>query len=277
MRRPSAVLVSAVILSLSAGCGGSSPPAEEPVQVAIVELPAPPKASANAEKTPPPAPEETEEPEEEGEEAKAEGEANEQDEARAAGILGVLKGGSSGTLGGPVGILAPMGQGGVSGLGGFGSGSGSGTGQGYGGLGTRGSGAPQPTMSAMSAGASNVTGKLPPEVIRRVVHQHLVRIRYCYEKALTSNPALAGKIAARFVIASDGSVASASDGGSTMPDKSVTECALKVFKSMTFPKPADGATVIVTYPIVFAPSATPPPAPAAPRPGPPPPPAPPSP
>jgi hypothetical protein len=247
-----------MILSLAAGCGGSSPPPEEPAQVAVVELPAPPKPSATAEKTTPPAEELNELKEAKDSE---EADATDQKEGRETSVLGVLKGDS-------MGLLDPLGQGGVTGLGGIGSGSG--TGQGFGGLGTRGSsasGAQQPTVRS---GASNVTGKLPPEIIRRVVHQHLVRIRYCYEKALTNNPTLEGRIAARFVIASDGSVSSASDGGSTMPDKTVIACALKVFKSMTFPKPADNANVMVTYPIVFAPSSPP----AAPPPGPPPPPAP---
>ena len=226
--------------------------------MAVVELSAPPNASATAEKTTPPAEELSELKEAEDSE---EADATDQKEGRETSILGVLKGDS-------MGLLDPTGQGGVTGLGSVGLGSG--TGQGFGGLGTRGSStspAPQPTVSV---GASNVTGKLPPEVIRRVVLQHHVRIRLCYEKALANNPTLAGKITARFVIAADGSVSSASDGGSTMPDKSVIACALKVFQAMTFPKPADGATVTVNYPIVFA-SASPP---AAPRPGPPLPPAP---
>jgi outer membrane biosynthesis protein TonB len=258
----------AVILSLAAGCGGSSPPPEEPQQVAIVELREPPKSAAVSEKEPPPAPKEPEEPEEEDDEGDEEPEG---DDASAGGVLGgVLGGGSTQTLMGPVGVLAPIGQGGVSGIGSTGLSGGTGQGFGSGGRGPASrNGTPPPTVSL---GATKVTGELPPQVIRRIVQQHLVRIRFCYEKALAKDSKLEGKVTARFVIAADGSVASVSDGGSTIKNKEVIACSLKVFQSMSFPLPANGATVVVNYPILFSPA--PPPPPAASPPGPPPQPAP---
>ena len=254
----SSLVFSAVILTSAAGCGGSAPQPQEPEQVAIVELP---KASPVAEKTPPPAPEEPKEPEEpeadeQAEEAKES--EDEKDDASKVSIFGAL-GGNGGTLMGPIGVGSGSGQG----YGGLGAVSG-GMGQGIGGIGTGGgaSSTPGPTVQ-LGATAANVTGKLPPEVIRRVVRQHLHRIRLCYTQGLAKNPALAGKVAVRFVIAGNGSVSSATDGGSTMPDKTVTACALKVFQSMTFPAPADNATVIVNYPLVFASASPPPPPPPA--------------
>lgn len=265
MRR-SSPFVSALILSFLAGCGGSAPEPAEPV--AVVELPAPPKPATVAENTPPPEPEEpgeSEEPEGDDDEDGVEGGVPEQ-EAKQVGILGALSsnGGSS--------VFGPLGQGsglsaGVGGFGGLGA-AGGGVG-GLGGLGTAGSGGGGFGMGSSSgattrlATSPNITGKLPPEVIRRIVRQHLGRIRLCYEKALVSKPALEGKVTVRFVISKSGAVASASDaGGSTIADKNVIDCALKVFKAMSFPAPADGAIVVVNYPIVFA-APGPPPPPAA--------------
>ncbi len=45
---------------------------------------------------------------------------------------------------------------------------------------------------------------------------------------------------------------SVADGGSTMPDKSMSACVLRAFHGLSFPQP-EGGKVIVTYPIMFSP------------------------
>ena len=52
----------------------------------------------------------------------------------------------------------------------------------------------------------------------------------------------------------DGNVPTAVNDGSTIGDTTVVDCALTVFKRMSFPKPDGGGVVIVRYPIVLAPS-----------------------
>jgi hypothetical protein len=37
-----------------------------------------------------------------------------------------------------------------------------------------------------------------------------------------------------------------------MNDETVEQCAVKVMRSLKFPQPRDGGTVVVTYPFVFA-------------------------
>jgi hypothetical protein len=101
-------------------------------------------------------------------------------------------------------------------------------------------------------GATQVSGRLPPEVIQRIVRQNFGRFRACYERGLQTNPALAGRVTVRFEIGADGSVTQASDGGSDLRDPGVVTCVARSFKALSFPQPEAG-TVTVVYPIVFAP------------------------
>ncbi len=97
-----------------------------------------------------------------------------------------------------------------------------------------------------------VSGRLPPEVIQRIVRHNFGRFRMCYEKGLTRNPNLAGRVAARFVIDRGGAVSSVSNGGSDLPDSAVVNCVLSAFYGLSFPEPQNGI-VAVTYPILLAP------------------------
>lgn len=98
----------------------------------------------------------------------------------------------------------------------------------------------------------SVSGRLPPEAIRRIVRQNFGRFRGCYASGLVANPALAGRVTARFVIARDGAVAVAQDGGSDLPDRAVVSCVIRAFYGLSFPQP-EGGIVTVAYPIVFSP------------------------
>jgi len=98
-----------------------------------------------------------------------------------------------------------------------------------------------------------VSGRLPAEVIQRVIRQNFGRFRGCYEFGLRSNPNLQGRVVVSFVIGVDGSVGSASNGGSDLPDPNVVSCIVRSFGSLSFPAP-DGGVVSVGYPIVLAPT-----------------------
>jgi len=105
----------------------------------------------------------------------------------------------------------------------------------------------------MRQGKTDVTGRLPPEVIQRIVRQNFGRFRACYESALRTNPNLEGRVAVAFVIGSDGVVGSASNAGSSLPDSGVVNCVVKGFYGLSFPQP-DGGVVRVSYPISFSPN-----------------------
>ncbi|MEO6601309.1 MAG: AgmX/PglI C-terminal domain-containing protein, partial [Polyangiaceae bacterium] len=81
----------------------------------------------------------------------------------------------------------------------------------------------------MHGTTSVVSGRLPPEVVQRIVRQNYGRFRMCYENGLRSNPNLTGRVTARFVIGREGAVTNASNGGSDIPDSGVTSCVVQAF------------------------------------------------
>jgi hypothetical protein len=104
------------------------------------------------------------------------------------------------------------------------------------------------------AGSVNVNGRLPPEVIERIVKQRFGRFRLCYEAALKTNPTLTGRITVKFVIDRTGAVAAARDGGSDLPDANAVACVVRAFGDLSFPQP-EGGIVTVVYPMMFFPGA----------------------
>lgn len=98
----------------------------------------------------------------------------------------------------------------------------------------------------------SISGRLPPEVIQRIVRQNYGRFRFCYEKGLATNPNLEGRVVTRFVIGRDGAVSNAQNGGSDLPDAAVQSCILQSFYGLSFPAP-EGGIVSVTYPIQLQP------------------------
>jgi hypothetical protein len=161
------------------------------------------------------------------------------------GLSGVGEGGGGTSIG--------IGLNGLGGLGGTGRCLGnapcSGIGVGYGQPG-RGYKPRQPRVRG--GGDVSVNGRLPPEVIQRIVRQNFGRYTFCYQNGLRSNPNLEGRVTVKFVIARDGSVAFASDGGSDIPDTTVRQCVVSSFTNLSFPAP-DNGMVTVVYPLTFHP------------------------
>jgi hypothetical protein len=106
-----------------------------------------------------------------------------------------------------------------------------------------------PTMRPMEL-TSN--GRLPAEVIQRVVRQNFGRFRNCYETGLRTNPGLTGRVTTKFVIDRSGSVSISQDAGSDLPDQAVTQCVVRSFASLSFPAPEGGAATVV-YPLMLTP------------------------
>jgi hypothetical protein len=103
-----------------------------------------------------------------------------------------------------------------------------------------------------AVGTTVVGGRLPAEVIQRVVRQNFGRFRQCYENGLRTNPNLEGRVAVRFVIGRDGAVSNAANGGSDLPDGGVVSCVIGAYYGLSFPAPEAGI-VSVVYPILFQP------------------------
>jgi hypothetical protein len=96
-----------------------------------------------------------------------------------------------------------------------------------------------------------IEGGLDREVIAAVIREHLGQVRYCYERQLSGNPDLYGKIKVKFSINADGIVASQDIGQSTLKSAMVEECILRRIATWKFPKPKGGTKVLVSYPFLF--------------------------
>ena len=103
-----------------------------------------------------------------------------------------------------------------------------------------------------AGGETAVAGRLPPEVIQRIIRSNYGRFRGCYESALRTNPNLQGRIAVSFMIGRSGTVQAVSGGGD-LPDGGVISCVTQAFYGLSFPAP-EGGVVRVTYPILFSPT-----------------------
>lgn len=201
--------------------------------------------------------------------------------AQNAGVLGALRDNSTlDSALGATGLNADMMNGiggligtkgtqmGSGGLGARGSGlGGGGTAEGLGGLGTKGRGS---GASGYGSGGGNfgskgeggigtvggdpiILGALDKSLIDAVIKRNMARIRYCYQRELTKNPSLGGKITVKFVIAKDGTVSSATTKSSTMSSPPVESCINSQFMKFQFPEPKGGGIVIVSYPFIFSP------------------------
>ncbi len=142
---------------------------------------------------------------------------------------------------------------GLGSIGTIGHGAGTGTGQGFGRGSGRLGGAHHPKPPKIKLGATSVSGRLPPEVIRRIVRQNFGRFRLCYENGLRTKPTLEGRVTVSFTIERDGAVSSvASDRSTTLPDAKAVACVTRAFLGLSFPQPEAGI-VRVVYPILFSP------------------------
>ncbi|MBX3232147.1 MAG: AgmX/PglI C-terminal domain-containing protein [Labilithrix sp.] len=137
---------------------------------------------------------------------------------------------------------------GLGNIGTIGHGAGTGTGQGFGAGHGKLGGAHATKAPAIRQGQMTMKGSLPAEVIQRIVRQNFGRFRLCYEAGLQKNPNLSGTVTTKFTIDRSGAVSNTADAGSDMPDKTVVQCVVKSFSTLSFPQPDDG-TVIVSYPL----------------------------
>jgi len=123
---------------------------------------------------------------------------------------------------------------------------------GSGGLGSRGATTAADSGPGVKAGQPTVMGNTDPKLVQAIVRRHMNQIKYCYQRELTKDATLAGRIELKFVIGKDGHVTSAEVKSSTMNNSSVESCLSGRFKRMMFPKPAGGGISIVSFPFEFS-------------------------
>lgn len=98
---------------------------------------------------------------------------------------------------------------------------------------------------------SEIVGGLDREVIAEYIKTQLGQILYCYERQLSANPNLYGKIAVKFTISGSGLVETQSINDTTLKNSSVESCILSKISKWKFPQPRGGTKVLVTYPFLF--------------------------
>ena len=103
----------------------------------------------------------------------------------------------------------------------------------------------------MIPGRTITKGCLTQEQVGRVINRVHNQAKYCYEKELTRNPNLAGKITTNFVIGPSGAVVSSRITESTMNDKAVEDYLTRMVQRLRFPPCVGGGTAEVTYPWIF--------------------------
>ena len=142
---------------------------------------------------------------------------------------------------------------GLGNLGTIGKGGGGGNGSGYG-RGAGGLGGRRAKAPDVIPGQANVRGSLDKEIIRRIIRRHINEVKYCYEQELTKKPDLGGRIMVQFTIAASGQVIASVLQNSTMGNARVENCIVQAVRRWEFPKPLGGGIVIVSYPFVLTPA-----------------------
>lgn len=98
---------------------------------------------------------------------------------------------------------------------------------------------------------SEIVGGLDREIIAQYIKTQLGQILYCYERQLSANPELYGKVSVKFTISGSGQVEEQKIGDTTLKNSTVEGCILKKVATWKFPAPQGGTRVIVTYPFLF--------------------------
>jgi outer membrane biosynthesis protein TonB len=165
--------------------------------------------------------------------------------------VGTGRAGPSAAVGSLQGVSTQAGNGGstfkVGGVGTFGKGGGTSV-KGQGGLALGGAGS---ASVGVLDEETEIEGGLDKDVIARVINSHLGEIRYCYERQLSAEPDIYGKVAVKFTIGAQGLVETQRVGMTTLRSAMVEGCILRRVASWKFPLPKGGTQVLVTYPFLF--------------------------
>ena len=88
--------------------------------------------------------------------------------------------------------------------------------------------------------------------VTKVINVSRAAIKRCYDKALTSNPMLKGKLSVKITINEQGRVSRTDIVDDSLHDAEVSKCVKGVIGRLRFPKPA-GGSASVTFPFAFDP------------------------
>jgi hypothetical protein len=98
---------------------------------------------------------------------------------------------------------------------------------------------------------TDVSGDISKDVVRRVVHGHLMEVRRCYNLALAKNPHLEGRVTIQFMINEMGKVPKSIVQDNDTKDAAVGKCIADAAKRWTFPRGGSGGIALITYPFML--------------------------
>ena len=110
--------------------------------------------------------------------------------------------------------------------------------------------APLVVPPAIRADEIEPQGTLDRESIRRVIRRHAGEVKSCYERGLSKDPSLAGRVEVEATIGTSGRVEVSEIVSSTIKSKAVEDCIVAASRRWRFPPP-EGGTVVVRYPFVL--------------------------
>lgn len=99
-----------------------------------------------------------------------------------------------------------------------------------------------------------VLGSMDPDVIRRILREHLPQFRYCYQKVLDrASQSFSGVVEMNFIIGASGNVTRAGVNSANNIPNNVRSCVVNVLRGIKFPAPLGGGEVEVNQPFNFYP------------------------
>jgi hypothetical protein len=98
-----------------------------------------------------------------------------------------------------------------------------------------------------------ILGGLDKSQIDSAIKRHLNQFKYCYQRELTKDPTLGGKVTLKFTITGSGEVSAAQVKNSSLGSDAVHQCLSNTMMRIQFPEPKGNGIVIVSYPFLFAP------------------------
>lgn len=100
-----------------------------------------------------------------------------------------------------------------------------------------------------------ILGSMDPDVIRRILREHIPQFRYCYQRELDrgASDSVSGTIGLQFTIGASGHVSRAGLSNQTRLPGQVKSCVVRVLRGIQFPPPRGGGTVEVKQPFNFYP------------------------
>jgi hypothetical protein len=94
-------------------------------------------------------------------------------------------------------------------------------------------------------GKLRITGDLSTDIVRRIVRAHLNEVRHCYQRAVETDPKLAGELEVAFPIRANGQPGTATIQSSTLHAEGLGECVVSAVARWTFPRPPSGEAHVV--------------------------------